>query len=426
MDTFIIEGGERLTGSVEVQGNKNAALALMCATLLTDEPVLLSNLPRIRDVEMMARLLAQLGTQVDEETPTRWRLCTKNLANTAPESALSRQLRASFAMAGPILARCGQVTISAPGGDRIGRRPVDTHIHAFRALGADVEVHPERFEIRARHGLRGADIFLEEMSVLATENAIMAACLATGTTVLRNAASEPHVQDLCRLLVAMGGEIAGTGTNTLLIEGKPRLGGATFEAGPDYIEVGSFIALSAMTGGPLLIKRARPSEHRMTRVAFGRLGVRWEDRGDDIYVPAEQELVVQDGLHGAHARIHDAPWPGFPADLTSIAVVLATRCRGTVLIHEWMYESRLYWVDRLISMGARIIVCDPHRAVVEGPVRLYGEHMASPDIRAGMALLLAALAAEGTSTIQNAQQIDRGYSNIEQRLRSLGARIQRV
>jgi UDP-N-acetylglucosamine 1-carboxyvinyltransferase len=244
--------------------------------------------------------------------------------------------------------------------------------------------------------------------------------------VLRNAASEPHVQDLCRLLVAMGASIDGIGTNTLVIEGRDRLSGATFEVGPDYIEVGSFIALSAMTGGPLLLKRARPADHHMTRVAFGRLGVTWEDRGDDIYVPAEQELVVRDGMHGAHARIHDAPWPGFPADLTSIAVVLATKCKGSILIHEWMYESRLFWVDRLISMGARIVVCDPHRALVEGPARLYGKQMSSPDIRAGMALLLAALAAEGQSIIQNAQQIDRGYSQIEQRLRALGARIERV
>jgi UDP-N-acetylglucosamine 1-carboxyvinyltransferase len=426
MDTFIIEGGARLSGSVEVQGNKNGALALLCATLLTEEPVSLSNLPRIRDLEVMASLLQHLGAHVEEENPTRWRISTRELTSTTPDAALSQQLRASFALAGPLLARAGRATIWAPGGDRIGRRPVDTHIHAFHTLGADIAVHPDRYVISAPRGLKGAEVFLEEMSVLATENAIMAACLAKGTTVLRNAASEPHVQDLCNLLVKMGGEIHGIGTNTLVIEGKDRLGGATHEVGPDYIEAGSFIALSAMTGGPLLIRNARPGDHRMTRVAFGRLGVQWEDRGDDIYVPAEQELVIRDGLHGAHARIHDAPWPGFPADLTSIAVVLATRCRGSVLIHEWMYESRLYWVDRLISMGARIIVCDPHRAIVEGPSKLYGQTITSPDIRAGMALLLAALAAEGTSTIQNAQQIDRGYASIEQRLRALGARIERV
>jgi UDP-N-acetylglucosamine 1-carboxyvinyltransferase len=426
MDTFIIEGGHPLQGTIEVAGNKNAALPLLCATLLTDEPVELSNLPRIRDVEAMARLLEVLGASVEELSTTRWRLTTRSVERNDPPLELTRQLRASFALAGPLLAREGRVLLHTPGGDQIGRRPLDTHVHAFRALGAEVEVRPGFYEITAPRGLKGADIFLEEMSVLATENAIMAAALAKGTTVLRNAASEPHVQDLCNLIVAMGGAIEGIGTNTLIIEGRDRLGGARFEVGPDYIEVGSFIALAAMNGGPLTIKRARPSDHRNTRVAFGRLGVTWEDRGDDIFVPAEQELVVKDGLHGAMARIHDAPWPGFPPDLTSIAVVLATRCRGTVLIHEWMYESRLYWVDRLISMGARIIVCDPHRAVIEGPAQLYGKPMSSPDIRAGMALVLAALAADGQSVIQNAQQIDRGYSNIEQRLRALGAKIERV
>lgn len=426
MDTFIIEGGNKLEGTIEVAGNKNAALPLLCATLLTDEPVTLSNLPRIRDVEGMAELLITLGASVEEETTTRWRVCTPDITRTDPPAELTNQLRASFALAGPILGRCGKVSLYTPGGDRIGRRPLDTHIQAFLALGAQVDAHPDRYDITAPNGLTGADIFLEEMSVLATENAIMAASLAKGTTVLRNAASEPHVQDVCKMVVAMGGAIDGIGTNTLTIEGKDRLGGCEFEVGPDYIEVGSFIALAAMNGGAVTIKRARPSEHRMTRLAFGRLGVTWEDRGDDIFVPAGQEMAMKDGMHGAMARIHDAPWPGFPPDLTSIAVVLATQCKGTVLIHEWMYESRLFWVDRLISMGARIIVCDPHRAVIEGPARLFGKPMSSPDIRAGMALVLAALSAEGRSIIQNAQQIDRGYSNIEHRLRALGAQIERV
>jgi UDP-N-acetylglucosamine 1-carboxyvinyltransferase len=279
--------------------------------------------------------------------------------------------------------------------------------------------------MKARNGLRGKDIFLEEMSVLATENVVMAAALAKGTTTIRNAASEPHVQDVCRLIVAMGGKIEGIGTNTLVVHGVERLRGARFEVGPDYLEVGSFIALSAMTGGPLLIKKARPAEHRITAIAFDKLGVHFEARGEDIFVPADQKLEVKHGLHGAVARIHDAPWPGFPADLISIAVVLATRCKGSILIHEWMYESRLYWVDKLIAMGARVTVCDPHRAIIEGPAKLYGQTMSSPDIRAGMALLLAALVADGTSTIQNAQQIDRGYSNIEGRLRALGAKIDR-
>lgn len=425
MDTFIIEGGRPLSGSITVSGNKNAALPLLAATLLTDGKVILGNLPRVRDVDTMAKLLEDLGASVEEETRTRWSICAREIAHTTPRAELCRQMRASFALAGPLLARSGSVTLPTPGGDRIGRRPLDTHIQAFRALGAEVEIHPDRYEIRADR-LRGADIFLEEMSVLATENAIMAASLAEGTTILRNAASEPHVQDLCRMIVEMGGQIDGIGTNTLFIEGKTSLHGCNFEVGPDYIETGSFIALSAICGGPLTIKKARPSDHRMTALAFERLGVTFEARGDDIYVPADQEMVVQDGLHGAHARIHDAPWPGFPADLTSIAVVLATRCKGSVLIHEWMYESRLYWVDRLISMGARIIVCDPHRAVIEGPAKLYGQSMSSPDIRAGMALVIAALAAEGRSVIQNAQQVDRGYMDIEARLRALGAHIERV
>jgi UDP-N-acetylglucosamine 1-carboxyvinyltransferase len=280
--------------------------------------------------------------------------------------------------------------------------------------------------MRAPGGLVGADIFLEEMSVMATENVVMAASLAKGTTIVRNAASEPHVQDLCRMIVAMGGRIEGIGTNVLQIEGVPKLHGASAAVGPDYLEVGSFIALAAVTGGDLLIRNARPEEHRTTASAYGKLGVRWEVRGNDIFVPRNQELVAVEGLHGAPPRIHDAPWPGFPADLTSIALVLATQARGTTLIHEWMYESRLYWVDRLISMGARVIVCDPHRAVVTGPSKLYPQVVSSPDIRAGMALLIAALVADGKSTIHNAQQIDRGYERIEERLRAIGAQIDRV
>jgi UDP-N-acetylglucosamine 1-carboxyvinyltransferase len=324
------------------------------------------------------------------------------------------------------LARAGRAELRAPGGDKIGRRPVDTHVIALRELGAEVDVLPDRYVMSAPKGLRGARIFLTEMSVTATENVLMAAVLAKGVTQLHNAASEPHVQDLCRMLIAMGAHIDGVGTNSLTIEGVERLHGCTATVGPDYLEVGSFIALAALTGGTLRIRRARPEEHRMTAVAYGKLGVRWDVDGDDILVPAGQELVVQEGLHNAVPHIHSAPWPGFPPDLTSIALVLATQARGTTLIHEWMYESRLYWVDRLISMGARVIVCDPHRAMVIGPSKLYGQTVSSPDIRAGMALLLAALVAEGTSTIHNAQQIDRGYERIDERFRALGARIQRI
>ncbi len=426
MDTFIIEGGQKLKGSITVEGNKNAALPLLACTLLTDETVVLGNVPRIRDVHTMMSLLQDLGVDVVEETKNRLAITPKNVKHTTPASELCRQMRASFALAGPLLARMGSCTLPVPGGDRIGRRPVDTHISALQQLGAVIDVFPDRYVMRAEKGLHGADIFLEEMSVMATENVVMAASLAKGTTTIRNAASEPHVQDVCNLLVAMGASIDGIGTNTLVVEGRQHLHGAKFDVGPDYLEVGSFIALAAMTGSPLLIQKARPDDHRITALAFGRLGVTWEVRGDDIFVPADQELEVKHGLHGAVARIHDAPWPGFPADLISIAVVLATRCKGSVLIHEWMYESRLFWVDKLIAMGARITVCDPHRCIVEGGSPLYGQTMSSPDIRAGMALLLAALVADGKSIIQNAQQIDRGYANIESRLKALGARIDRV
>jgi UDP-N-acetylglucosamine 1-carboxyvinyltransferase len=415
-----------VAGEITVGGNKNAALPMLAATLLTDEPVVIENLPDIRDVRTMRAAIEDLGGTASVAEDGRGTIQTTALRSTAPAVQLCQRMRASFVLAGPLLARAGRAELPAPGGDKIGRRPVDTQVFALRALGAEVDVLPDRYLMRAPGGLVGTDIFLSEMSVMATENAVMAASLARGASVIRNAASEPHVQDLCRMLVAMGARIEGIGTNVLHIEGQPRLHGATVKVGPDYLEVGSFIALAAVTGGEILIRGARPEEHTVTAVAYGKLGVRWEVRGDDIFVPGNQELWVQEGLHGAVPRIHDAPWPGFPADLTSIALVLASQARGTTLIHEWMYESRLYWVDRLISMGARIIVCDPHRAVVIGPSKLLAQTVWSPDIRAGMALLIAALAAEGTTTIHNAQQIDRGYERIDERLRALGAGIERI
>ena len=399
---------------------------MLAATLLSDQPVTLSNVPAIRDVRTMQDALSDLGASVQDHVEGRVTVISGSINKTCPSPEICQKMRASFVLAGPLLARMGQVQLAAPGGDKIGRRPVDTHIRAFRELGAEVDVHPDRYIMRAPRGLLGADIFLEEMSVMATENVVMAASLAKGTTIVRNAASEPHVQDLCRMIVSMGGRIDGIGTNVLQIEGVPKLHGGQAAVGPDYLEVGSFIALAAVTGGDLLIRNARPDEHRTTASAYGKLGVRWDVRGNDIFVPAGQDLVAIEGLHGAPPRIHDAPWPGFPADLTSIALVLATQARGTTLIHEWMYESRLYWVDRLISMGARVIVCDPHRAVVTGPSKLFPQVVSSPDIRAGMALLIAALVAEGKSTIHNAQQIDRGYERIEERLRAIGAHIERI
>jgi len=374
----------------------------------------------------MLAVLEGLGTAVTHAGAGRVTLSTPNLPLTRPDPRLCQRMRASFVLAGALLARAGEVELPAPGGDRIGRRPLDTHVHALRELGAEIEVGPTTYTMRAPRGLRGADIFLEEMSVMATENVVLAASLAQGETIVRNAASEPHVQDLCRMIVALGGRIEGIGTNVLHIQGVSRLHGGRASIGPDYLEVGSFIALAAATGGDLLIKRARPQDHRVTASAYGRLGVRWEVRGEDIFVPREQELQAHEGLHGAMPRIHSAPWPGFPPDLTSIALVLATQVRGTSLIHEWMYESRLYWVDRLISMGARVMVCDPHRAIVVGPSPLNGQTVSSPDIRAGMALIIAALVARGRTVIHNAQQIDRGYERIEERLRALGANIERV
>lgn len=426
MHSFVIEGGRPIHGTIDASGNKNAALPLLAATLLTDEPVKLENVPEIRDVQVMTSILSELGASVEKHGKGRITINAAHVDSTSPHPGLCQEIRASFLLAGPLLARFGRAELPLPGGDRIGRRPLDAHMRGLEALGVEVETLGQSYRLSAPGGLKGADIFLPEMSVMATENVIMAASLARGETILRNAASEPHVQDLCKLLVSMGAEIEGIGTNTLRIQGKERLGKGELRVGPDYIEVGSFIALAAVTRGEVLIRNARPSDHRITSIAYGMLGVRWEERGEDIFVPADQELVVKDGFHGQIARIQDAPWPGFPADLTSIALVLATQARGTVLIHEWMYESRLYWVDRLLSMGARVVVCDPHRAIVVGPSRLSGQRLSGPDIRAGMALLIAALAAEGESVIHNAHHIDRGYQNIEQRLRSLGAEIRRV
>ncbi|HET9959289.1 MAG TPA: UDP-N-acetylglucosamine 1-carboxyvinyltransferase [Polyangiaceae bacterium] len=426
MNSLLIEGGHPIAGEIQIAGNKNAALPMLAAALLTDQPVFFRRVPEIRDVLTMQATLSELGVDVSREDGGRVTCRAGRLTTTTPSPALCQKTRASFLLAGPLLAREGRAELPSPGGDKIGRRPVDTHIEALRELGAEVEIRPDRYVMRAPNGLVGRDLFLGEMSVMATENVLMAATLAKGTTVIRNAASEPHVQDLCRMLVSMGARIEGIGSNTLTIEGQPKLSGCTAEVGPDYLEVGSFIALAAMTGGQLWIRGACPSQHRVTANAFGKLGVRFESHGDDIFVPRHSELRVEEGLHGALPKIHDAPWPGFPADLTSIALVLATQAQGTTLIHEWMYESRLYWVDRLIAMGARVTLCDPHRAIVIGPAKLYAQNVSSPDIRAGMALVIAALVAEGKSTIHNAQQIDRGYERIEDRLRAIGARIERV
>ncbi|HJL40407.1 MAG TPA: UDP-N-acetylglucosamine 1-carboxyvinyltransferase [Myxococcales bacterium LLY-WYZ-16_1] len=425
-ETFRIEGGHPVSGRIRPSGNKNAALPLICAALLTEEEVVLENVPRIRDVEVLLQVVVELGVSVRWTGPETVALCAKDLHEQEPNPKLSRQIRASILLAGPLVARRGHVKLPPPGGDVIGRRRLDTHLLALRSLGATPVFEPGvvGFDAPLR-GLGGAEVFLDEASVTATENALMAAALASGETILSNAASEPHVQDLCRMLIQMGAQIDGVGTNQLRIQGRDRLSGARFTIGPDTIEVGSLVVLAAVTGGELRIENARPEEHRATRIAFAKLGIHFDADGDDLLVPSNQDLRVRTDLGGAIPKIEDAPWPGFPADLTSIAVVGATQSEGTVLIFEKMFESRLFFTDRLASMGARLILCDPHRVVVNGRCPLVAQELVSPDIRAGMALLIAALCAEGTSVIQNVQQIDRGYARIDERLAALGARIER-
>jgi UDP-N-acetylglucosamine 1-carboxyvinyltransferase len=422
---FLVEGGRPLHGSITPSGNKNAALPIVAAALITDQPVTLTNVPRIRDIETLVELVRSLGVDIDWQERNTLRIHARDVRPAEIDRALSAKIRGSILLAGPLLGRCGRVTLPPPGGDVIGRRRLDPHLDAFRALGA--EVRAERsFELRAPDGLHACDFFMDEASVMATENALMAAALTPGSTVIHNAASEPHVQDLARLLMQMGARIEGIGSNLLIIHGQEELGGADYAIGPDHIEIGSFIALAACTGGELRIRDCVADDLRMTRLAFERLGCQIEFDGTDVVVPAGQHLRVKSDEGEAISKIEDGPWPAFPADLTSIALAMATQADGLVLIHEKMFENRLFFVDKLVSMGARVIVCDPHRAVVSGPSRLHGERMESPDIRAGMAMLIAALCADGTSEIGNIRQIDRGYERIDERLRGLGARIERV
>ncbi len=426
---FEIIGKQPLNGEVTPSGNKNAALPLLAASLLTDQPLTLRNVPAIGDVKTMLQLLRGLGveaTWLDEHTLT---LCAPDPTQGRLDSELFRVIRGSITLAGPLLARTGRAELPMPGGDKIGRRRIDTHLLALAALGAQIEEGPS-FTLVAPT-LNGADILLDEASVTGTENAIMAATLARGATVIRNAASEPHVQDLCRCLVAMGAVIEGIGSNTLWVQGASSLHGADFTISPDTTEIGSYIGLGAVTRGEIRVRNVPHDQLRMISLVFGdRLGVRMRSEatptGFDLIIADEQDLAVRMDVGGAVPKIDDAPWPAFPADLMSIAIVVATQARGTVLIHEKMFESRLYFVDKLISMGAQIILCDPHRCVVVGPSLLHGQELSSPDIRAGMALLIAALAAEGRSTIANIGQIDRGYERVEAKLRGLGAQIRRL
>jgi UDP-N-acetylglucosamine 1-carboxyvinyltransferase len=423
-ESFVIQGGQPLGGRIRAAGNKNAALPNLAACLLTTEPVVLHNVPRIRDVETMMALIAGLGAEVEWVGENEVRIHAADVSSHELDAELSSRIRASFLLAGPLLARLGRASVPPPGGDVIGRRRLDPHIHAFAELGAEIDIGA-RFELRT-DGLCGRHIFLDEASVMATENAIMAAALTSGETVIGNAACEPHIQDLCRFLVSLGAQIEGIESNVLRIHGVDRLGGGEWRICPEHIEVGSFIGLAAVTGGDITIDDVEPKDLGAILPTLGRLGVHVEVDGTTLRVPPDQELVIRDDLGGQIPKVEDGPWPAFPADLTSIAVTVATQARGTVLIFEKMFESRLFFVDKLVSMGARIILCDPHRAVVTGPAKLVAQQMSSPDIRAGMAMLLAALCADGTSTIGNIGEIDRGYERIDERLRSLGAHIERI
>jgi UDP-N-acetylglucosamine 1-carboxyvinyltransferase len=424
MYKYQIEGNIPIKGKIKASGNKNAALPCISAALLTDEPVILRNIPDIEDVAVMLEIITSLGAEVRKESENTYRIKTGNILRSDIPSDLAKKIRASLLFAGPLLARTGKAVLPPPGGDVIGRRRLDTHFLALTELGARVEID-HLFKFTANK-LVGLDIFLDEASVTATENTIMAAVLAEGRTLIENAASEPHVQDLCRMLNSMGAQISGIGSNILTIGGVKKLKGTDFAIGSDYMEVGSFIGLAAVTRGEIEIENAAPEHLKMTKISFSKLGIHWEQEGSSIRVPANQLLKVLPDLGGIIPKIDDAPWPGFPADLTSIALVIATQVDGTVLVHEKMFESRMFFVDKLIDMGARVVLCDPHRAVVSGPCRLHGSVMTSPDVRAGMAMVIAALCAEGESTIHNVYQIERGYEKLTTRLTALGARITRL
>lgn len=423
MEEFVIDGGIPLHGEVTPSGNKNAALPLLAACLLTDEPVVLRNVPQIRDVLAMRKLIESLGAVVEDVDLHTWRITTKELVASHLDPELCRRIRASILIAGPVLARAGGLKLPPPGGDVIGRRRLDTHILALRGLGAEI-TYDRVFDIKST-GLHGADILLDEASVTATENAVMAAVLAKGKTYIRNAASEPHVQELCNFLNTLGARIEGIGSNALHITGVQSLHGAEYTIGPDLLEVVSYIGAAVVTKGSIRIHNAGVQHLEMVGQVFRRLGVHWKVDGNSILVPSEQDLTVASDLDGAVPEIKTNVWPAFPTDLTSIAITVATQVSGSVMFHDWMFSGRMYFTDKLVGMGARIILCDPYRCLVQGPTQLYSEKLESPDIRAGMAMLLAALAAEGTSKIRNIVQIERGYEKVDEKLRQLGARIQR-
>jgi len=424
LDKFNITGGIPLHGEITPGGNKNAALPLIAACLLTEEPVTLHNVPDIRDVQTMIALIESLGVKITRVAPNTIQVHAREIHPTDLDPDLCRKIRASILLAGPVVAKKGNLLLPPPGGDVIGRRRVDTHLLALEKLGAKIE-YDRAFKFSADR-LNGADILLDETSVTATENAIMASVLAHGRSTIRNAASEPHVQELCHLLNHLGAQIDNIGSNTLNIEGVESLHGGEFEIGPDYLEVISFVGAAVVTHGSVTIKNAGVQYLDMIKLVFSRLGVTWEERGKDIFIPEQQKLEVEPDLGGAIPTVNVMPWPAFPTDLMSIAIVLATQSKGTVLFHDWMYPSRMFFTDKLVSMGAQIVLCDPHRCIVQGPTELTGEKMESPDIRAGMALVLASLSARGKSVIRNVNQIDRGYEKVDEKLRKLGAEIERI
>lgn len=425
MAKFIVEGGTPLRGEITAAGNKNSALPLIAASLLTNEPVTLRNLPRIRDVRGMLEILSGLGADVEQPDARTVVIRTANVRRTDLDPKLSSEIRTSLLFAGPMLARAKKVGIGQPGGDVIGRRRTDTHWLALRALGARLEASSSGYRLEAPE-LAGAEIHLDEASVTATENALLCAVRTPGRTVIRNAASEPHVQELALVLLKMGANIHGIGTNTIEVKGVAELRGIDHEVWSDHIEVGSFMALAAMTHGEVTIHQCAPTHLQMTRAMFKRLGVDSRVDGDDLIVTSKDDYLIEEDIGGRIPKVQSGLWPGFPSDLTSMATAMATQCRGTVLIHEWMYEGRMFWTGTLESMGASLILCDPHRVVIVGPSQLYGSDIRSPDIRAGLALLGAALCAKGTSVINNIDQIDRGYADVDVRLRALGAKIERV
>ena len=423
MEKFIIEGGIPLSGEVTPSGNKNAALPMMAACLLSDEPIILHNMPYIRDVINMRDLIQSLGVEVTQVDTHSWKFHAKDVHPADLDPDLCKKIRASILLAGPMTARSGDLILPPPGGDVIGRRRVDTHILALEKLGAKIELD-NAFHFKAGR-LIGADILLDEASVTATENAIMACATAKGTSFVRNAASEPHIQELCHFLNVLGAKIINIGSNTLQIEGVDKLHGGEFTIGPDYLEVVSFIGAAVLTKGSIRIKNAGIQYLDMIKLVFHRLGVEWTEDGQDILVPSEQPMTIEPDLGDVIPEISVMPWPAFPTDLMSIAIVVATKSTGMILFHDWMYPSRMFFTDKLVSMGAHIVLCDPHRCIVQGPTRLNAEKMESPDIRAGMALLLATLSAKGTSIIRNIGQIDRGYENVDGKLQKLGAHITR-